>query len=306
MKNYLKNQSKLFNHLLSFSLIMGGLNLINPLITSAQETNQNNLISIDYETPAFQNKIIEFDPVKISVSYKPYDYNIDDEAGNLTYDLYYNNQLQLSDQTLTVNWGEISFQNFDNDNIPEVVVNTFTGGAHCCTNNIVYHWQEDQFNKIDLGFRDGGGGEFKDLDQDGNMEFVTFDNAFLYRFSSYVASFPPTMILTFRNSNFENVTTEYPDYLRETLDEMYQRYREVSDSEYPEVNGILAGYVAQKILLDEYEEGWEFMLNHYDQNSDNWGLDIYDDNGELIGSYPDFPTALKAFLIKQGYLNNEQ
>jgi len=67
------------------------------------------------------------------------------------------------------------------------------------------------------------------------------------------------------------------------------------------VNGILAGYVAQKALLGEYEEGWKFMLANYDRTSE-WGLAIYQENRE-IGKYPNFPTALRAFLIQQGYLD---
>ncbi len=67
-----------------------------------------------------------------------------------------------------------------------------------------------------------------------------------------------------------------------------------------EVNGILAGYVAQMILLGEYEQGWAFMLANYDRTSD-WGLEIYKD-GQVVYRYPDFPTALEAFLTEQGYL----
>jgi len=82
---------------------------------------------------------------------------------------------------------------------------------------------------------------------------------------------------------------------------MYQAI-ERSEAEDYEVNGILAGYVAQKILLGEDEEGWNFMLARYDRDYD-WGLDIYDDQGEVVGRYPDFPSALRAFLIDTGYLS---
>ena len=43
------------------------------------------------------------------------------------------------------------------------------------------------------------------------------------------------------------------------------------------------------------------MLANYDRTSD-WGLAIYQEDRE-IGKYPDFPTALRAFLIQQGYLD---
>ena len=42
------------------------------------------------------------------------------------------------------------------------------------------------------------------------------------------------------------------------------------------------------------------MLERYDRNS-NWGLEIRDEDGEEIGTHPDFPTALADFLSQAGY-----
>ena len=38
-----------------------------------------------------------------------------------------------------------------------------------------------------------------------------------------------------------------------------------------DVNGFLAGYVGEKILLGESKPAWELMLDYYDKASD-WGL----------------------------------
>lgn len=298
---------------LSFYLVFISLNLVNPLTILAQDNKEmqemeaDNMINIDYDTPAFNNQNLEGNEIKISVNYEPYNYNNTDENyTNLSYQIYYDNQLKVTEQKVSINWGEISLQDFNNDRIPEVIISTYSGGAHCCANHLIYTWQNNQFIPIDLGFRDARGGIFQDIDQDGNMEFLTVDNAFLYRFSSYAGSFPPTMIFTFKNANFENVTTQYPNELRKDLESMYKSLFEIAHNhEDFEVNGIWAGYLAQKILLNEYAEGWEFMLQNYDKTSD-WGLDIYDVNGEVVGQYPDFPTALKAFLIEQKYLNSDQ
>lgn len=82
---------------------------------------------------------------------------------------------------------------------------------------------------------------------------------------------------------------------------MYQPFLQNKKENF-EVNGILAGYVAQKALLGEYQQGWEFMLANYDPTSD-WGLTIYQGDQEA-GKYSNFPNALKSALIKQGYLDN--
>ncbi len=99
---------------------------------------------------------------------------------------------------------------------------------------------------------------------------------------------------------FKNVTRQHFQELKSTAWRMYQAFVEAKKENY-EVNGILAGYVAQKILLGEYEEGWKFMLANYDRTSD-WGLEIYQGE-EVVGKYLDFPTALRAFLIEKGYLD---
>lgn len=274
-----------------------GVALCSPLLAQTA-------IEIDSDTAAFSNRTISSGAVKISVDYKPFVWeenqnNDDEDANNLKYKLFYNNQMELETQDSTYNSGKIWLQDLDNDKQPEVMVSTFTGGAHCCTNTVIYRWQGNKFAKTETGFMDGGGGAFEDLNKDGKMEFLTFNNAFLYAFSSYAGSFPPSVILEYNQGKFKDVTRQYPQELKATVNQMYEAFVNSKKEDY-EVNGILAGYVAQKILLGEYEDGWKFMLANYDQTSD-WGLEIYK-NDEVVGKYPDFPTALKAFLKENGYL----
>lgn len=174
--------------------------------------------------------------------------------------------------------GEVELLDLDNNGSPEVIVKTFSGGAHCCTTTTTYSWIGTDLKAVNFTL-DGYGGSFQDLNQDGQVEFVTVDNAFLYAFSSYAGSFPPSLILNFKNGQYQDTTTQFRDYLKAT-----------------------AGYVAQKIRLGEYESGLGFMLAHYN-SEDNWGLDRYDQDGNLIGAYGDFPAALEQFLKDLGYLD---
>lgn len=257
-------------------------------------------LSIDGDTPAFQNRELTAGAIRVSVSYRPYNSGADNpnEENNLRYQLYHSGSLKVEDAAATMFVGGVKLQDLDNNGSSEVIVQTYSGGAHCCTNFTIYDWQGERFTKTETGNSDGGGGEFKDLDGDRRLEFVTYDNAFLYTFSSYAGSFPPSRILSYRNGQFANVTRNYPQELRSTAWRMYQAFQERrGDSD---INGLLAGYVAQKILLGEYQQGWDFMLVHYDRNSD-WGLDIYQGD-RVVGRYRDFPTALRQFLIEQGYL----
>ena len=73
-----------------------------------------------------------------------------------------------------------------------------------------------------------------------------------------------------------------------------------------EVNGFLAGYVGEKILLGESKPAWDLMLAYYDKASD-WGLDTCDqplnEDGECPGREVKltFPDALERMFKENGY-----
>lgn len=221
------------------------------------------------------------------------------DRDNLRYEIYVDNDLKAQVQDEVFRFSFLGLENLDRDDIPEVVVSTFTGGAHCCTITTLYSWQGDRLHRTRTYPLDAsGGGTFEDLNGDGYSEFISADTRFLYSFSSYAGSFPPTVILSFRGGYLVDVTRQFPETQRSQAYSMYERIR---TGDVSEVNGTLAGYVAQKILLGEYEDGWNYMLAHYDRD-DEWGLEVTNANGEVVAAYPDFPAALEAFLIELGYL----
>ncbi|MUL39208.1 hypothetical protein [Gloeocapsopsis dulcis] len=274
-----------------YSIFLAFLSITSPAIDTTE-------IEIDYDTASFKDEKITSKGAEVTVTYNKKEEF--DELDNLHYQISYNGVSQLSSSAFTQFSGGVSLKDLDGNGMPEVVVRTFSGGAHCCNNYTVYTQQNNQLLKAEKGFLDIRGGSFQDLNRDEKLEFVSVDNSFLYAFSSYAGSFPPSQIYTFTNGKFENVTRRYTQHLKSHAWEMYQIFLQSKKEQY-EVNGILAGYVAQKILLGEYEQGWKFMLANYDRTSD-WGLSIYQEDRE-IGKYPNFPTALKAFLIQQGYLD---
>jgi hypothetical protein len=256
-------------------------------------------IEIDSQTNSFRNRKIQSGSIEVLVSFRQATL-ADNEAENLFYKIFYKGKLQVTAKSSLSVFGEISLADLDNDREPEVIVKTFSGGAHCCTNHLIYAWQNQNFVTTETGYLDSSGGEFVDLNGDRKLEFVTYDNAFLYAFSSYAGSYPPTLIYSFDRGKLTNVTRQYQRELRERVTKMYETVLAAKQQNY-EINGILAGYVAQKILLGEYKQGWQFMLAHYDLKSEN-GLDIYEGD-KKVGQYPNFPAALKAFLIQTGYLD---
>lgn len=194
---------------------------------------------------------------------------------------------------------------------PEVLLSSFTGGAHCCNDTRVLTSDRDGrgWKQVSLGPFDGG--EVPATDPLGNGTYLVegVDNRFLYQFSSYAGSAPPPRLWQLQGFRFLDVTHQ-PQYVplhRRRLEQMAPWFRQVTADQ--EVNGFLAGYVATAALVGEFPAAWQQLLSRYDRRSD-WGLRScaagYDDQGrcrapELV--YPDFPSALSAFLVQTGYLS---
>ncbi len=286
----MKLRYSLFWLLIVFSLLTG---------KSVQAQTE---IVIDSNSKAFQSRKLQVGAIGVSVSYSPYtpDRGSAENTKNLSYQISYNGEVKVKNSDLTLYTGHVSLKDLDGDRLSEVIVSSYSGGAHCCTNLKIYSWRGDRFTETQTGLLDGDGGMFQDLNGDGRQEFLTSDNSFLYAFSSYAGSFPPSTIYEFRNGKLEEVTRQYPKYLRSRLQEMFKAYKEQRNQK--DINGVIAGYVAQKALLGEFKQGWDFMLANYDRSSD-WGLARYNKKGKEIGRYCDFPAALKALLIQRGYVD---
>ncbi|WP_017300544.1 hypothetical protein [Nodosilinea nodulosa] len=279
------------------SLLVGSL-----LTLGLPALAENPRLDIDYDSEAFTNRAIEQGPIRVVASYTPIDYAAEESGDNLTLQLFYNDELKLTATDTAASFGGIELIDLDSDGTSEVVVQTFTGGAHCCLAYTTYAWQNQQFNPIYFSYLDGGGGDFKDLNGDGLMEFVSLDNAFFYSFSSYAGSYPPSVILTYSNGGYRDTTAQFTNYLQDIASGMRFTIEDPDFAEQGDKNGVLAGYVAQQIRLGQYQEGWQYMLAHYDRH-DDWGLESYTNEGEVAETYPDFPTALYAFLTELGYLD---
>jgi hypothetical protein len=187
---------------------------------------------------------------------------------------------------------------------PEVVVSFFTGGAHCCSDTKVLTQAKDgsSWQTVEVGEFDGGPLTTSDFDGDGRYEFESRDNTFLYTFGCYACSVAPLKFLAVENGAVKDMTAEarfrpvHEAYLKDI----------VSTVPDEDVNGFLAGYVAEKIILGEGKQAWTLMLAHFDRESD-WGLDICDQKLNEQGDCPGetlhltFPDALERMLKENGY-----
>lgn len=189
---------------------------------------------------------------------------------------------------------------------PEVILSSYTGGAHCCSDTHVMTSSADgkRWFDVEMGMFDGGPLEARDLDGDGRYEFATRDDAFFYAFGCYVCSTAPLQILQLDRGKLVDVSAQ-PKFRTAQIDNLKHIIEWASND--ADRNGFLAGYVGQKVLLGEGTEAWKLMLEHHDRESD-WGLEWCkvkrDDKGDCAPGQTEmlkFPQALERFLAEAGY-----
>src|SRR3954466_13238405 len=87
----------------------------------------------------------------------------------------------------------LTVRDLDGDADPEVLVDTYTGGAHCCIVTPIFRWTGSGYRKL-TGFFGNVGYSLDDLDGDGRPEFVSADDSFAYAFTAYAFSAFPLLI----------------------------------------------------------------------------------------------------------------
>lgn len=192
---------------------------------------------------------------------------------------------------------------------PLIVYQTFSGGAHCCTATSVIEPRNGRLEAVPIFEGDGGPWEQapRDIDGDGAVDFVFYDNSFLYTFASYAESAAPPIVINIVDGQGEDVSAK-PGF-RSLFEEEARRSRETCIASDSNRNGACASFVAASARLGRFDAAWAEMLRHWDREA-QWELptgcrvkqtsDGCPDDQKI--SYPDYPTALRAFLIEQGYI----
>lgn len=116
-------------------------------------------MEINYDTSSFQDKELNSYAVSVSVGYDKQE-NIEKESNNLHYQIFYKGISQVNSSAFNSVSGGVSLKDLNNDGIAEVIIRTFSGGDHCCTNFTIYTKQNNQFLKTKTGLLDGNGGAF--------------------------------------------------------------------------------------------------------------------------------------------------
>jgi hypothetical protein len=200
-----------------------------------------------------------------------------------------------------------------------VMLDSYTGGAHCCHAFTIAVPQGGGFEAIPVTWQPPGGGDVQttfdygdipfptDLSGDGTADLVLRDDRFLYAFASYAGSMAPPVVLSVRDGGTADVSAD-PAFAPLFRDAMRRARARCTAKGAFERNGACAAYVADAARLGRFDVAWTVMLDAYDRDSTT-GLDTCTAdyvNGDCPAGhekrFANFPQALRAFLERTGYI----
>jgi hypothetical protein len=139
---------------------------------------------------------------------------------------------------------------------PEVLLDLYTGGAHCCSVTLILRWDPTARKyRSTLGYWGNFGSELADLDGDGHPEFSASDERFVYTFTAYVYSVAPIQIWSFRGGKLVDVTRRFPGLVEKDAASILSAYRRDRGKKDTDVRAVVAAYVAEQHLLGRPGEG---------------------------------------------------
>jgi hypothetical protein len=179
------------------------------------------------------------------------------------------------------------------DGEPEVLVDAYSGGAHCCALTEILAFNGTGY-AVTEAYWGNTGYELQDLDRDGKPELVGYDDAFAGQFSSFAASFFPPRVVDYEpsvNGALRDVTDHFVALIRKNQRQALNALKRARRQHY-ETLGIVAAYVADMYLIGDND-----AVRPYLKRARKRG-----DLRTISGRAPrSFERQLLAFLKKQGY-----
>ncbi|WP_375398214.1 hypothetical protein [uncultured Sphingomonas sp.] len=190
---------------------------------------------------------------------------------------------------------------------PGVLLETYSGGAHCCVDVVAVVAQDGVWRKVDLGSWDGDAVDWpKDISGDGVADFVFVDNAFLYAFASYADSMAPPLVMNIRGLKPVDVSTD-PAFRKLYEADLASTRKVCLDRSNDYNNGACAAYAADAARLGKLSGAWPEILRSYNRAGTGWpdGCRVAAGNAgcpkPAVIHYRTYPEALTAFLKANGY-----
>jgi hypothetical protein len=197
----------------------------------------------------------------------------------------------------SANTSSVQVLDLEHDGQPDVVLDLYSGGAHCCFIEQVFSFDPGTmtYGKTQHDFGDPGA-QIVDLGHDGRFEFLTADDSFAYEFTDFAASGLPIQILTFSGGQFLNVTRQYPTLIAKDAARWMKAFNSMAKQHYSDSVGLVAAWAADEESLGHGKLVNGFLARQLKAGHLNSALSPTEPAGAK------FVATLRKFLRTHGYL----
>jgi hypothetical protein len=217
------------------------------------------------------------------------------QGGNVLYDQPVNSHLcgaACAPGAPDVKQSSVRVLDLEQNGQPDVVLDLFSGGAHCCSIEQIFSFAPATMTYVKTERNFGNPGvRIVDLNRDGRYEFLTADDSFAYRFTDFAASGLPIQILTFANRHFTGVTRRYPKLIAKDAAVWLGLFRQ----HYDDSVGFIAAWAADEYLLGHGKRVRRYLARQLKAGHLNSALSPEEPGGRR------FVTILQNFLRERGY-----
>ena len=192
--------------------------------------------------------------------------------------------------------GALRVLDVEADGEPDVLLNLYSGGAHCCNVTEVFRYDahSPSYHKVTHIWGDPAY-TLERLNGSRPYEWLTQDDRFAYAFAAYAFSGLPLEVLRLRDGVFSDVTASYPLLVTKDAAEQWKDYKSNESGGVGGGLGYLAAWAA-----DEYTLGRsDFVTTTLAQLLSSGGLRSTSGFPWVGGTK--FVTQLERFLRKTGY-----
>lgn len=149
----------------------------------------------------------------------------------------------------------LTLADVNGDGAVDAIVQTFTGGAHCCSVSAIAPSTPSGWSKpftrnwADFGY------ELKNLDDTPQLEFKASDARFTAAYGPYAATRVPIQIFRVEGTSFVDVTRQFPDWIKQDRDERAKDWQDSASFE-ADARGLAgrnaaAAWIADLLLLGD-------------------------------------------------------
>jgi hypothetical protein len=184
--------------------------------------------------------------------------------------------------------------NLDGSAAPDVLVQLYSGGAHCCQIDQVFAYDPGT-QTYSMGQYDFGNFGAGLITNGGVQLFRSANNAFAYAFTDFAASGAPIQLFTVSGTKFVDVTRQYPKLIASDAKVWMKAFTSQASSKYIDTTGIVAAWAADQDMLGNSAKVSTFLNKQAAAHHLNTPLQGNPTNKRYV-------TSLQKFLRKQGYL----